>query len=130
MRTQPKTGLKIRIDALVEAAPWQYRQAFRQAVVDTVLRLVRTRDVEVEYVLYKPEAHTQHLPGVVCDRVFLSFTVNAKVINHFKRLDSKSLIETFAEMFESIAHRPLDLAASDGIHAAFTSRWTWPGGLS
>lgn len=123
METHYTNGLKIRVDGIVEEVPNQFRQAFRQAVVDTVVRLVRTRDIEVEYVLYKP-GETPLLPNLVCDRVFLSFAINNKVMNHFKQFGSGNIVDAFAEVFESVAHRPLCLSDSNERGAAFTSRWT------
>ncbi len=122
METHYTNGVKIRVDGIVEQAPKQCRHAFRQAIVDTVVRLVRTRDVEVEYVLYKPDLAPAQ-PDVVCDRVFLSFAVNDKVMNHFKQFGSANLVAAFAEVFESVTHRPLNLSASDERSAAFTSKW-------
>lgn len=108
------TTLTVRINGTIETPPSNNREQFRQSVIDTILFVLKTQDVDIEYIGYKPDRMgIHHLDSVVTqyeDCIYASLSVNENLISQFEDTHRKEqIIEAFVEAFENKTHRHLEI---------------------
>ena len=110
------TTLTVRICGAIETPPATHREDFRQGVIDTVLQVLKTTDVSIEYIGYQPDrAGIHHLDGFMTefeDCVYVSFNIDDKAAETLDNLANKpnaDIIDTFIGVFENKTHRHLEI---------------------
>ncbi len=106
--------LSVKISGSIEIPPENNRELFKQSVIDTVLFILKTQDVTIEYIGYKPDKSGVHpLNEDVIeyeDCVFVSLNVNDMKLNPLDGTQSnQDIIKTFVEVFENKTHRHLEI---------------------
>ena len=106
--------LSVKICGTIETPPDNNRELFKQSVIETVLFILKTEDVTIEYVGYKPDHSGVHPlnEGVTEyeDCVFVSLNINNMELNPLDGTQSnQDIIRTFVEVFESKTHRHLEI---------------------
>jgi hypothetical protein len=114
MEMENGTTLTVRINGTIETPPSNNREQFRQSVIDTILFVLKTQDVDIEYIGYKPDRMgIHHLDSVVTqyeDCIYASLSVNENLISQFEDTHRKEqIIEAFVEAFENKTHRHLEI---------------------
>lgn len=114
METENATTLTVRINGTIETPPYDSREQFRQSVIDTILYILKTQDVEIEYIGYKPDRMgIHHLDSVVTqyeDCIYASLSVNENLIAILDESHRKEdIIEAFVEAFENKTHRHIEI---------------------
>ena len=111
--TDTTTTLKVKICGSIESPPENSREQFKQSVIDTVLQILRTEEVSIEYIGYKPDQSDDHLikDVVTCyeDCVYVSLNVNGANLNPMEGQHKDDIIQTFVEVFENKTHRHLEI---------------------
>jgi len=109
------TTLKVKICGSLESPPEDSREKFKQSVIDTVLHILRTEDVSIEYIGYKPDNQTEmeqlaEQSASYEDCVYVSLNVRGANLNPMDGQQTKEdIIRTFVEVFENITHRHLEI---------------------
>ena len=107
--------LKVKICGSIESAPDTNREKFKQSVIDTVLHILRTENVSIEYIGYKPDTQTEleqlvEQSASYEDCVYVSLNVRDANLNPMDEDQTKDdIIRTFVEVFENITHRNLEI---------------------
>lgn len=110
------TTLTVRICGSIETPPATNREVFRQSVIDTVLHVMKTQEISIEYIGYQPDRTGIHnlesTKAEFEDLVYVSFNIDGTASKHFGNLRTTSkddLIETFVEVFQNKTHRHLEI---------------------
>ncbi len=106
--------LTVKICGSIETPPENNRELFKQSVIETVLFVLKTQDVSIEYIGYKPDHAGVHpLNNDVTeyeDCVFVSLNVNALELNPLDGTQTnEDLIKIFIDEFENKTHRHLEI---------------------
>lgn len=114
METSHTSTLTVRINGMIETPPANNREHFRQSVIETILHILKTQDVDVEYIGYKPDTMgVHHLDSITTDYedcIFASLSVNENLLSRFDENHRKEdIIEAFVEAFETKTHRHLEV---------------------
>ncbi|WP_091140631.1 hypothetical protein [Flavobacterium caeni] len=102
----------MRINGAIETPPDNNRALFRQSVLDTILHILKTERVSVEYIGYKPDPSGVHpIDQEVTeydDCIYVSMNVTGFSLNPLDgTTTSDDLVATFVDLFESKTHRHL-----------------------
>lgn len=106
--------LTVKICGSIETPPDNSRELFKQSVIDTVLYILRTEDVTIEYIGYKADTSgvhplNQHATQYE-DCVFVSLNVNGMALNPLDGTQSQQdIIKIFVDVFENKTHRHLEI---------------------
>jgi len=105
--------LKVKICGSIISPPEDSREKFKQGVIDTVLHILRTEDVSIEYIGYRPalsdddeitDAKTYE------DCVYVSLNVRGANLNPMDgELSKEDIIKTFVAVFEDKTHRHIEI---------------------
>lgn len=106
--------LSVKICGSIESPPDNNRELFKQSVIETVLHILKTEDVVIEYIGYKADASGVHpLDQNMTeyeDCVFVSLNVRGMALNPLDGTQSnQDIIKTFVEVFEDKTHRHLEI---------------------
>lgn len=106
--------LTVRICGNIETPPENNRELFKQSIIETVLYVLKTEDVSIEYLGYKPDHSGVHpLNQDVTeyeDCVYVSMNVYALRLNPLDGSQTNDdIIKTFVEVFENKTHRHLEI---------------------
>lgn len=106
--------LLVKISGNIETPPDSHREQFRQSVIDTVLHLMKTQHITIEYIGYKPDftgIHPIHEHVTEYeDCLFVSLVVYNARLNPLDGQKSDSdLARTFIDVFEDRTHRHLEI---------------------
>jgi len=112
--TMDTVTLTVKISGSIETPPNENRNNFRQAVIDTVLELIRKGEFTVEYIGYQPDREGSHFLNTDIteyeDCIFASFHVNNSGINPSDDKARKDeIIKTFIKVFEDKTNRQLEV---------------------
>ncbi|RZL27891.1 MAG: hypothetical protein EOO96_21700 [Pedobacter sp.] len=106
MKTDSTTTLTVRINGTIETPPASNRENFRQSVIETILHVLKTQDIDVEYIGYKPDnLGIQHFDSRTADYedcIYASLSVSDNILSQFglgHREDD--IISAFVEAFEA-----------------------------
>ena len=113
METNDTTTLKVKICGSIESPPENNREQFKQSVIDTVLHILRTEDVSIEYIGYNPSQAGLPLQddqtAAYEDCVYVSLNVRGEHLNPMEEDSKEDIIKTFVEVFENKTHRHLEI---------------------
>lgn len=114
MKRDKITTLIVKIHGTIELPPAKSREEFRHGVIETVLEMIKTEDVSIEYIGYEPaQVGTHYLNDTASeyeDCVYASFHVNNTAVNQFDLTVNKhDLISTFVKVFEDKTNRHLEV---------------------
>ncbi len=115
MNTNDITTLTVRVCGNIETPPAINRDEFRQGVIDTVLQVMKTQDIGIEYVGYQPDNrglhHLDSFTTEFSDCVYVSFNVDSRTLNHDKNgtATQQEIVNSFIEIFEYRTHRHLEV---------------------
>lgn len=115
MKNTDITTLTIRVCGAIETPPATNRDDFRQGVIDTVLQVIKTHKIALEYVGYQPDRlglqHTEPFTVEFSDYFHISFNVDTKSLQfeNGPKLDHEELLNFFIEIFENKTHRRLEI---------------------
>lgn len=114
MKRDAITTLKVKICGTIESPPEDNRERFKQSVIDTIIHILRTENVSMEYIGYKPDTSEKNPlgPDIIAydDCVYVSLNVRGANLNPMDELQSKEdIIRTFVEVFENKTHRHLEI---------------------
>lgn len=115
MNTNDITTLTVRVCGNIETPPATNREDFRQGVIETVLQVMKTQDIGIEYVGYQPDYkglhHMDSFTTEFSDCVYVSFNVDSRTLNHQNgdSVNQQEIINTFIEIFEHKTHRHLEI---------------------
>ncbi|SDJ77107.1 hypothetical protein [Flavobacterium noncentrifugens] len=113
METNDTTTLKVKICGSIESPPENSREQFKQSVIDTVLHILLTQDVSIEYIGYNPGLAGLPLEDdqttAYEDCVYVSLNVRGKHLNPMEEESKEDIIKTFVEVFENKTHRHLEI---------------------
>ena len=135
MSTPTTYSLNITFNATIETPPATSREQFRQCAILTLLSVVKTHDVTVEYIGYKPDPigihHLDTSATEYEDSVFASLVIhhNPYVVTPAQN-NTDYLVKAFVEAFESKAHRHLAVesakedAQNHAVEIEMSSDWT------
>lgn len=106
--------LAVKICGTIEIPPENNRELFKQSIIETVLHILKTQEVSIEYIGYKPDHSGVHpLDQNVTeyeDCVFVSMNVYEMELNPLDGMQSnQDIIKTFVEVFENKTHRHLEI---------------------
>lgn len=106
--------LTVKISGFIETPPEHNRELFRQSIIDTILFILKTERVSIEYIGYKPDHSGVHpIDQEVTeyeDCVFVSMNVTGLSLNPLDGSQTKDdLIKTFVDVFEHKTHRHLEV---------------------
>lgn len=106
--------LTVKICGAIETPPENNRELFKQSIIDTVLYVLKTQDVSIEYIGYKPDNSGVHPLNEDMteyeDCVFVSLNVNGLALNPLDGTQSnEDLIKIFVDEFENKTHRHLEI---------------------
>lgn len=106
--------LTVKIRGSIETPPENNRELFKQSIIETVLYLLKTEDVSIEYIGYKPDHSGVHPLNQDAteyeDCVFVSMNVNALRLNPLDGTQTnEDIIKTFVDVFENKTHRHLEI---------------------
>ena len=109
------TTLTVRVCGSIETPPATNRDHFRQGVIDTVLQVMKTEQIGIEYVGYQPDYrgihHLDSFTTEFSDCVYVSFNVDSRTFDHAKNnpINQQQIIDSFIEIFEHKTHRHLEI---------------------
>ena len=115
MNTNDITTLTVRVCGNIETPPAINRDEFRQGVIDTVLQVMKTQDIGIEYVGYQPDNrglhHLDSFTTEFSDCVYVSFNVDSRTLNHDTNgtATQQEIVNSFIEIFEYRTHRHLEV---------------------
>jgi len=113
METNDTTTLKVKICGSIESPPENSREQFKQSVIDTVLHILRTQDVSIEYIGYNPGQAGLALEDdqtiAYEDCVYVSLNVKGEHLNPMEEESKEDIIKTFVEVFENKTQRHLEI---------------------
>lgn len=115
MNTNDITTLTVRVCGNIQTPPAINRDEFRQGVIDTVLQVMKTQDIGIEYVGYQPDNrglhHLDSFTTEFSDCVYVSFNVDSRTLNHDKNgtATQQEIVNSFIEIFEYRTHRHLEV---------------------
>ena len=115
MNTNDITTLTVRVCGNIQTPPAINRDEFRQGVIDTVLQVMKTQDIGIEYVGYQPDNrglhHLDSFTTEFSDCVYVSFNVDSRTLNHDKNgtATQQEIVNSFIEIFEYKTHRHLEV---------------------
>lgn len=113
METDTTSTLTVRINGTVETPPAANRENFRQSVIEIILYILKTQDVDVEYIGYKPDKFGHLLDSTTAeyeDCIYASLSVNENLLSRFGENHRKEdIIQAFVEAFENKTHRHLEV---------------------
>jgi len=115
MKNDTISTLKVKICGTIESPPEDSREKFKQSVIDTVLHILRTEDVSIEYIGYKPDASEKNILDTEVaayeDCVYVSLNVRGANLNPMdeQQQPKEDIIRTFVEVFENKTHRHLEI---------------------
>lgn len=126
--------LTVKFNAVIESPPVSNREHFRQCVISTLLSVLKTQGVAVEYIGYRPDPVGIHRLDTTKteyeDSVFASLSLNHNSLLLVGQADRKEdLVRAFVETFESTTHRHLEVeyiredAKSHDIEIEMSSDW-------
>lgn len=106
--------LTVRICGMIETPPESNREQFRQSIIETILYILKTERVSVEYIGYKPDHSGLHpIDQAVTeyeDCVYVSLNVRGMALNPLDGTESEDdLIKKFVDVFENKTHRHLEI---------------------
>ena len=106
--------LTVKINGMIETPPENNREHFRQSIIETVLYILKTERVSIEYIGYKPDPSGVHpLNEEVTeyeDCVYVSMNVTGMSLNPLDgQQTNDDLIKTFVDVFEHKTHRHLEI---------------------
>lgn len=106
--------LTVKICGSIETPPENNRELFKQSIIDTVLFVLKTQDVSIEYIGYKPDHSGVHpLNEDITeyeDCVFVSLNVNGLALNPLDGTETnEDIIKIFVDEFENKTHRHLEI---------------------
>lgn len=106
--------LMVKICGSIETPPENNRELFRQSIIDTVLYVLKTQDVSIEYIGYKPDNSGVHPLDQDAteyeDCVFVSLNVNGLALNPLDGTQTnEDIIKIFVDEFENKTHRHLEI---------------------
>lgn len=108
--------LKVKICGSIISPPDDSREQFKQGVIDTVLHILRTEAVSIEYIGYRPapfEENPLNNTKTYEDCVYVSLNVRGAHLNPMDGdLSKEDLIKTFVAVFEDKTHRHLEIDSS------------------
>ncbi len=108
--------LKVKICGSIISPPDDSREQFKQGVIDTVLHLLRTEDVSIEYIGYRPapsEESPLNSTKTYEDCVYVSLNVRGAHLNPMDGDVSKEdIVKTFVAVFEDKTHRHLEIRST------------------
>ncbi|NUY79752.1 hypothetical protein HUK80_02505 [Flavobacterium sp. MAH-1] len=133
MMTNSST-LTVKFNALIETPPANNREHFRECVITTLLSVLKTQNVSVEYIGYKPDpVGVHHINSTKIeyeDVVFASLAVNNKSLLISESDNRKDeILKAFVETFENKTHRHLEIESvkedfkSHDIEIEMSSDW-------
>lgn len=109
------TTLTVRVCGSIETPPATNRDHFRQGVIDTVLQVMKTEQIGIEYVGYQPDYrgihHLDSFTTEFSDCVYVSFNVDSRTFDHAREnpIKQQQIIDSFIEIFEHKTHRHLEI---------------------
>lgn len=114
MGTESTSTLTVRINGTIETPPAANRENFRQSVIEIILYILKTHNVDVEYIGYKPDRFgVHHLDTTTAeyeDCIFASLSVNENLLSRFGENHRKEdIVQALVEAFESKTHRHLEI---------------------
>lgn len=114
MEADNTSTITVRINGMIETPPATNRENFRQSVIETILYILKTQDVDVEYIGYKPDKMGVHRldsdSAEYEDCIYASLSVNENLLSRFDENHRKEdIIQAFVEAFESRTHRHLEV---------------------
>ncbi|MBF6608770.1 MAG: hypothetical protein ITG00_08540 [Flavobacterium sp.] len=116
MENNNTTTLTVRVCGSIETPPAINRETFRQSVIDTILQVMKTQEVAIEYIGYQPDRtglhHLESFKTEFEDCVYVSFNVASKAINEKDYAETKSsedIVNAFVDIFEHKTHRHLEI---------------------
>ncbi len=106
--------LTVKICGVIETPPEHNRELFRQSIIETVLYILKTERVTIEYIGYKPDhsgVHPiNHDVTEYEDCVYVSMNVTGLTLNPLDGSQtSDDLVKTFVDVFENKTHRHLEV---------------------
>lgn len=106
--------LTVRINGTIESPPENNRELFRQSIIETILYILKTERVSIEYIGYKPDNSGVHpLNQDITeyeDCVYVSLNVIGMSLNPLDGSQTNDdLIKTFVDIFENKTHRHLEI---------------------
>lgn len=106
--------LTVKISGTIETPPENSRELFRQSVIETVLFILKTERVSIEYIGYKPDCSGVHPINEEIteyeDCVYVSMNVTGLSLNPLDGTQTNDdLIKTFVDVFENKTHRHLEI---------------------
>lgn len=106
--------LTVKICGTIETPPENNRELFKQSIIETVLYILKTQDVSIEYIGYKPDHSGIHpLDQNVTeyeDCIFVSLNVNGLALNPLDGMQTDDdIINIFVDEFENKTHRHLEI---------------------
>ena len=109
--------LKVKVCASIESPPGNNRETFKQSVISTVLHILRSEDVSIEYIGYNPDHTGLHIldnaKAEFEDCVFISLNVRGAGLNPLdNEYSNQDLLRTFVNVFEKTTHRHLEIDAT------------------
>lgn len=112
--------LLVKISGNIETPPDSHRELFKQSVIDTVLHLMKTENIAMEYIGYKPDftgIHPIHDQVTAYeDFLFVSLIVYNARLNPLDGQKSDSdLVKTFIDVFEDRTHRHLEIYSTQVV---------------
>ncbi|HEX8563424.1 MAG TPA: hypothetical protein VF676_10640 [Flavobacterium sp.] len=107
------TTLAVRFWGTIETPPNNNREHFRQGVIDTILKVLKLRDVTIEYIGYRPDkAGLHHLNTsrtIYEDCVFVSLSMNMRSALSQDGKLAEDIVNDFITVFENKTHKHLEI---------------------
>ena len=112
--TDDISTLSVKICGSIEIPPENNRELFKNSVIETVLYILKTEEVTIEYIGYKPDISGVHpLDQNITeyeDCVFVSLNVRGMQLNPLDGTQSnQDIISKFVDVFENKTHRHLEI---------------------
>ncbi len=109
------TTLTVRICGSIETPPEINRDDFRQGVIETVLQVMKTKDIGIEYVGYQPDCrgihHLESFTTEYSDCVYVSFNVDTSTLQYENEnwINQEEIVDSFIDIFQHKTHRHLEI---------------------
>lgn len=130
MERNTLTTLAVKFWGTIETPPVNSREEFRQGVIDTVLSVLKSNNITVDYIGYKPDSigihHLNSVRTIYEDCVFVSLNMQPRSSQIPDEYLPESIINDLIKVFEHKTHKHLevDAAVVDDLHSKRTIEMT------
>ncbi len=111
------TTLTVRINGTIETPPSENREQFRQSVIDAILHILKTQNVDIEYIGYRPD--DKGMPGRNLtkteyeDCIYASLSLNDPIFAQFDETHrQEDVVQAFIQAFENNTRRHIEIESN------------------